>query len=66
MVTEHLPVEEIAAIKQMFHTMDTEQNGTLTLEALKKGLDLIGYRIQDLDVQMLMEAVSSLKGFCFS
>ncbi|CAL9749810.1 unnamed protein product [Musa acuminata subsp. burmannicoides] len=55
-VTEHLPVEEIAAIKQMFHTMDTEQNGTLTLEALKKGLDLIGYRIQDLDVQMLMEA----------
>lgn len=56
-VTEHLPVEEIASIKHMFHMMDTNKNGKLTLEELKKGLDLVGYKMPEADAQMLMEAV---------
>ncbi|KAJ6821261.1 calcium-dependent protein kinase 29 [Iris pallida] len=55
-VAEHLPVEEVAGIKQMFHMMDTDKNGNLTLEELKTGLHVIGHHVHDLDINMLMEA----------
>ncbi|KAK1270884.1 Calcium-dependent protein kinase 32 [Acorus gramineus] len=55
-VAEHLPVEEVAGIKKMFHMMDTDKNGNLTLEELKEGLQIIGEPVPDRDVQMLMEA----------
>ncbi|WOL00401.1 calcium-dependent protein kinase 29-like [Canna indica] len=55
-VTEHLPVEEVDSLRQMFDMMDTDKNGSLTLEELKKGFNLIGHPVQDVDVQMLMEA----------
>ncbi|PKA64265.1 Calcium-dependent protein kinase 8 [Apostasia shenzhenica] len=55
-VTEHLPVEEIEGIKQMFHMMDTDRKGKLSLEELRKGLHLLEQHIPDLDIHMLMEA----------
>lgn len=49
----------MAQIKQMFYMMDTDKNGDLTFEELKDGLNMIGQKISDPDVKMLMEAVSS-------
>lgn len=57
MVAEHLPVEEVTDIKQMFHTMDINKKGKLTLDELKNGLNLIGHHMPDKDIDMLMEAV---------
>lgn len=48
----------MAQIKQLFYMMDTDKNGDLTFEELKEGLDMIGQKIPDPDVKMLMEAVS--------
>ncbi|KAJ8642619.1 hypothetical protein MRB53_004367 [Persea americana] len=55
-VAEHLPVEELAGFKEMFHMMDTNKNGNLTFEELKQGLQMIGQDATDPDVQMLLEA----------
>ncbi|XP_058072656.1 calcium-dependent protein kinase 20-like [Magnolia sinica] len=55
-VAEHLSVEEVAGIKEMFQIMDSNNNGKITLEELKVGLHKIGQQVPDPDVQMLMEA----------
>ncbi|KAK1281621.1 Calcium-dependent protein kinase 32 [Acorus calamus] len=55
-VAEHLSVEEVAGIKEMFKMMDVNNNGKLTFEELKAGLMKIGQNVPDADVQMLMEA----------
>ncbi|KAJ8640904.1 hypothetical protein MRB53_017598 [Persea americana] len=55
-VAEHLSVEEVAGIKEMFKMMDTNSKGNITLEELKVGLQKIGQQVPDPDVQMLMEA----------
>ena len=59
MVVDHLPVEEVDGIKKMFSMMDTDKNGTLTLEELKEGLHIIGEPVPEPEVKMLLEAVSS-------
>ncbi|XP_020093681.1 calcium-dependent protein kinase 29-like [Ananas comosus] len=58
-VAKNLPVEEVANIKQMFHMMDTDKNGNLTLEELKEGLQNIGQPVTEPDVQMLLEAADT-------
>lgn len=55
-VAEQLPVEEAADIKQMFHMMDKDNNGSLTLEELKEGLQIIGDPVPEPDIKMLLEA----------
>ncbi|KAG9449422.1 hypothetical protein H6P81_009387 [Aristolochia fimbriata] len=55
-VAEHLSVEEVAGIKEMFQMMDTSNCGQITLEELKVGLHKSGHQVPDPDVQMLMEA----------
>ncbi|KAH0449534.1 hypothetical protein IEQ34_020226 [Dendrobium chrysotoxum] len=55
-VAEHLTVEEVAGIKEMFKKMDINNNGRITLEELKYGLHKHGHQIPDADVQILMEA----------
>lgn len=60
MVAEHLSVEEVADIKEAFDMMDINNNGKITLLELKAGLHKIGHQISDLDLQILMEAVSDI------
>lgn len=57
-VAEHLSVEEVADIKNMFQKMDIHNNGTITFEELKYGLRKLGHQISDADAQILMNAVS--------
>lgn len=42
--------------------MDSDNNGDLTFEELRDGLQMIGHPIPDPDVQMLIDAVSL---FCY-
>ena len=60
MVADNLPNEEIDSIIEMFHMMDTDENGDLSLAELRDGLQKIGHSVDDHDVQMLMDAVSSI------
>ncbi|WOK92414.1 calcium-dependent protein kinase 20 [Canna indica] len=55
-VAEHLSVEEVADIKDMFDKMDVNNKGQLTIEELKDGLHKLGHQIPDADVKILMEA----------
>jgi Ca2+-binding EF-hand superfamily protein len=58
-VAKNLPVEEIDNYTKMFHTMDKDNDGTLTLEELKEGLRINGHPVPDTEIQMLLEAVSA-------
>ncbi|XP_072951407.1 calcium-dependent protein kinase 20-like [Typha angustifolia] len=55
-IAEHLSVEEVADIKDMFQNMDTNNNGKITPEELKCGLHKFGHQVTDADVQVLMNA----------
>ncbi|XWS13268.1 hypothetical protein CRYUN_Cryun36dG0023100 [Craigia yunnanensis] len=55
-VADNLPNEEIDSIIEMFHMMDTDENGDLSFEELRDGLLKIGHSVADPDVQMLMDA----------
>ncbi|EPS70786.1 calcium-dependent protein kinase 2, partial [Genlisea aurea] len=55
-VADNLPDEEADGIKQMFRTMDTNNNGNLDLQELKHGLNMIGQNVTDHDVQLLFDA----------
>lgn len=58
MVAEHLSVEEVADIKDMFEKIDVNSKGQITLEELKHGLHKLEYPISDADLKILMDAVS--------
>lgn len=60
MVADNLSDEQIDVFKQMFNMMDKDKNGNLSFEELRDGLSMIGHAIPDPDVEMLMDAVSSL------
>lgn len=59
-IAEHLSVEEVADIKQMFDEMDVNKNGKLTFEEFKAGLRKLGNQMPDSDIRILMDAVSYL------
>ncbi|KAL5981993.1 Calcium-dependent protein kinase 14 [Asimina triloba] len=58
-VAEHLSVEEVAGIKDMFQMMDMNNRGQITIEELKIGLQKIGQYVPDADLQLLVEAADN-------
>nr|DAD29749.1 TPA_asm: hypothetical protein HUJ06_031217 [Nelumbo nucifera] len=58
-IAEFLSVEEVAGIKEAFEMMDTGNNGKITIEELRDGLQKLGHHIPEPDVQILMDAVSN-------
>ncbi|KAK5841178.1 calcium-dependent protein kinase 24 [Gossypium arboreum] len=55
-VADNLPNEQIDVIIEMFNMMDTDENGYLSFEELRDGLQKMGHSVGDPDVRMLMEA----------
>lgn len=47
-------------LKEMFKSMDTDNNGIITYEELKAGLPKLGTKLSESEVRQLMEAVMSL------
>jgi hypothetical protein len=47
-------------LKEMFKSMDTDNNGTITFEELKAGLPKLGTKLSESEVRQLMEAVMYL------
>ncbi|XP_040377649.1 calcium-dependent protein kinase 9 [Oryza brachyantha] len=55
-IAEHLSVEEVEVIKEMFAVMDTDKNGKVTLQELKAGLTKVGSKLAEPEMELLMEA----------
>ncbi|KAG6788265.1 hypothetical protein POTOM_004327 [Populus tomentosa] len=55
-IAENLSEEEIMGLKEMFKSMDTDNNGTITFEELKAGLPKLGTKLSESEVRQLMEA----------
>ncbi|KAL5210379.1 hypothetical protein ABZP36_006002 [Zizania latifolia] len=55
-IAEHLSVEEVEVIKEMFALMDTDNNGRVTLQELKAGLTKVGSKLAEPEMELLMEA----------
>ena len=56
-IAENLSEEEIIGLKEMFKSMDTDNNGIITFEEMKTGLPKLGTKISESEVRQLMEAV---------
>ncbi|XP_028231432.1 calcium-dependent protein kinase 10-like isoform X2 [Glycine soja] len=54
-IAEHLSVEEVEIIKDMFTLMDTNKDGKVTYEELKVGLRKVGSQLAEPEIKMLME-----------
>jgi hypothetical protein len=62
-IAENLSEEEIMGLKEMFKSMDTDNNGTITFEELKAGLPKLGTKLSESEVRQLMDAVQYIL-FC--
>jgi len=60
-IADHLSAEEVEDIKEMFKTMDTDNDGIVSYEELKTGIAKFGSHLAESEVQMLIEAVSISK-----
>ncbi|KAE8730723.1 Calcium-dependent protein kinase 30 [Hibiscus syriacus] len=54
-IAEHLSVEEVEVIKDMFTLMDTDNDGKVSYEELKAGLRKVGSQLAEPEMKMLME-----------
>ncbi|GJN26623.1 hypothetical protein PR202_gb14569 [Eleusine coracana subsp. coracana] len=55
-IAESLSEEEIAGLKEMFQTMDTDNSGAITYDELKEGLRRYGSTLKDTEIRDLMDA----------
>ncbi|KAI4375446.1 hypothetical protein MLD38_013312 [Melastoma candidum] len=55
-IAERLSEEEIAGLREMFHTMDTDNSGAITYDELKAGLRRYGSTMKDTEIRDLMDA----------
>ncbi|XP_068636678.1 calcium-dependent protein kinase 13-like [Aristolochia californica] len=58
-IADHLSVEEVEDIKDMFRKIDTDNDGAVTFDELKAGLQKFGSHLRDSEVQVLLEAVGT-------
>ncbi|TYJ99113.1 calcium-dependent protein kinase 10 [Cucumis melo var. makuwa] len=54
-IAEHLSVEEVEVIRDMFSLMDTDNDGKVSFEELKAGLKKVGSQLAEPEMKMLME-----------
>ncbi|XP_043715986.1 calcium-dependent protein kinase 1-like isoform X2 [Telopea speciosissima] len=54
-IAENLSEEKIMGLKEMFKSMDTDNNGTITFEELKVGISKLGTKLSESEVRQLME-----------
>ncbi|KAL6583919.1 Calcium-dependent protein kinase 10 [Orobanche minor] len=54
-IAEHLSVEEVAVIRDMFVLMDTNNDGKVTYEELKAGLRRVGSQLAEPEIKLLMD-----------
>ncbi|KAF3330174.1 calcium-dependent protein kinase 32 [Carex littledalei] len=55
-IAEHLTIDEVASIKDLFDKLDVQKKGEITLDELKDGLRNQGHDITDSDARVLMDA----------
>ncbi|KAG8082975.1 hypothetical protein GUJ93_ZPchr0014g47349 [Zizania palustris] len=55
-IAERLSEEEIAGLKEMFQTMDTDNSGAITYDKLKEGFRKYGSTLRDTEIRDLMDA----------
>jgi len=56
-IAMNLPKEEIEGLKHMFHEIDADKSGTITVAELRKGLQKKGSFLPDADLQGLMSDI---------
>ncbi|KAF8104242.1 hypothetical protein N665_0176s0052 [Sinapis alba] len=54
-IAEHLSVQEVEVIKDMFSLMDEDNDGRITYPELKAGLQKVGSQLGEPEIKMLME-----------
>ncbi|KAK1363367.1 Calcium-dependent protein kinase [Heracleum sosnowskyi] len=54
-IAEHLTIEEVEVIRDMFTLMDTDNDGKVTYEELKAGLRKVGSQLAEPEIKMLMD-----------
>ncbi|KAL3640630.1 Calcium-dependent protein kinase 10 [Castilleja foliolosa] len=54
-IAEHLSVEEVEVIRDMFTLMDTDNDGKVTYEELKAGLRRVGSQLAEPEIKLLMD-----------
>ncbi|KAL3528303.1 hypothetical protein ACH5RR_007625 [Cinchona calisaya] len=54
-IAEHLSVEEVEIIRDMFTLMDTDNDGKVTYEELRAGLQKVGSQLAEPEIKLLME-----------
>ncbi|KAL7195035.1 hypothetical protein ACSBR1_035288 [Camellia fascicularis] len=58
-ITDFLSIEEVEDIKEMFRKIDTDNDGIVSIEELKVGLQKLGSQLAESELQMLIEAVDT-------
>lgn len=57
-IGDFLSNEEVEDIKEMFKKIDSDNDGTVTIQELKIGLQKFGSQLGENEVQIFIEAVS--------
>lgn len=56
-IAENLSEEDIKGLRQMFDNIDTDRSGSITYDELRTGLSKLGSKLNEAEIQQLMEAV---------
>ncbi|XP_047325327.1 calcium-dependent protein kinase 10-like isoform X2 [Impatiens glandulifera] len=54
-IAEHLSVEEVEIMRDMFSLMDTDNDGKVTFEELRTGLKKVGSKLAEPEIKLLMD-----------